>query len=341
LGNQDLRWEKQKQLNIGLDLAVLSNRIRFTFDYFTINNEDLLMQRTLSTTTGFSNVISNVGALENKGVEFTVSAELINTNGFVWSIAGNISSAKNKITKLYGDVNAIYNKGGYTGVEIQREGNLFLDESLNSIYVYKFDKIAQESDMDRISEMDFGGRIVRPGDILPVDIDNNGVINDDDRYVVGSKDPKFYGGFSTDLSYKNFSLNAVFSYNYGAKRISYLYEGFMNGGGMSAAHTDMRNRWTPENTNTDVPRAYNAGGRYNVGDVDWGVQDASFLRLSALTLAYNVPQAIISKAKVSNLRIYFTGNNMFVITKYKGYDPEGGDDYPMQKMFVAGLNIGF
>ncbi len=93
--------------------------------------------------------------------------------------------------------------------------------------------------------MDFGRRTVRPGDILPVDRDKNGIINDDDRYVVGNKDPKFYGGFATDLSYKNFSLNAVFSYNYGAKRIGYLYEGFMNGGGMSAAHVDMRNRWFP------------------------------------------------------------------------------------------------
>jgi TonB-dependent starch-binding outer membrane protein SusC len=182
---------------------------------------------------------------------------------------------------------------------------------------------------------------VRPGDVLPVDRDDNGIINDDDRYVVGSKDPKFYGGFSSDLSYRNFSLNTVFTYNYGAKRISYLYEGFMNGSGMSAAHTDMRDRWTPEHTNTNVPRAYNGGGRYSLGDVDWGVQDASFLRLSALTLAYTVPKGILEKAKLQNLRIYFTGSNLFVATKYKGYDPEGGDDYPMSRMFVTGINLGF
>ena len=341
LGNPDLKWEKQKQLNAGLDIGLMAGRVNLSVDYFTITNDDLLMQRTLSTTTGFTNIIANVGAMENKGIEIGLNAKVLQRQDFTWNVAANLSSARNKITRLYGDVTAIYNKGGYTGVEIQREGNLFLGESLNSIYVYKFDKIAQESDMDRVAEMDLGGRIVRPGDVLPVDRDNNGIINDDDRYVVGSKDPKFYGGFSTDLTYKNFSLNAVFTYNYGAKRISYLYEGMMGGSGVAAAHEDLLNRWTPENTNTNIPRAYNAGGRYNLSDVDWGVQDASFLRLSALTLAYNLPQSVIGKASMSNVRIYFTGSNLFVATKYKGYDPEGGDDYPMSRMFVTGINIGF
>ncbi len=341
LGNTTLVWEKQKQLNLGLDLVLMDNRVNLTVDYFTIDNEDLLMQRTLSYTTGFSNVISNIGALENKGIELGVVADVVKSGPFTWSVSGNISSARNKITKLYGDVPAIYNKGGFTGVEIQREGNFFLGESLNSIYVYKFDKIAQEADMDRVAGMELGGRIVRPGDVLPLDRDGNNIINDDDRYVVGSKDPKFYGGFSTDMEYRNFSLNAVFTYNYGAKRISYLYEGFMNGSGISAAHRDMLDRWTPTHTDTNVPRAYNGGGRYNLSDVDWGVQDASFLRLSALTLAYTVPLDVVSKAKMNNLRVYFTGSNLFVNTKYKGYDPEGGDDYPMSRMYVAGINIGF
>lgn len=342
LGNSNLVWEKQKQLNLGLDLALLNNIVNLSVDYFTINNEDLLMQRTLSTTTGFTNVIANVGAMQNRGIEVSVSAKILSNADFNWSISANISSAKNKVTKLYGDVTALYNKGGFTGVEIQREGNLFLNESLNSIYVYRFDRILQESDMDYVASLtDMEGRVLRPGDIMPMDIDGNGTINDDDRVIVGSRDPKFYGGFTNDLSYKNFSLNTVFTYNYGAKRISYLYEGFMNGGGMSAAHEDMLDRWTPTNTNTNVPRAYNGGGRYGIGDVDLGVQDASFLRLSALTLAYTLPTTLLDQINVNNIRVYFTGSNLFVLTKYKGYDPEGGDDYPMSKMYVMGINIGF
>ena len=341
LGNSGLVWERQKQLNLGLDLALINNVLKVSFDYFTINNEDLLMQRPLSTVTGFNNVIGNVGAMTNKGIEISVNAQVLNRGGVVWNVAGNISSARNKVTKLYGDVSAIYSKGGYTGVEIQREGNLFLNQSINSIYVFKFDRIVQESDMDYVKSLDLGGRVVKPGDILPQDVDHNGIINDDDRTVVGRKDPKFYGGFSTDLSFKNFTLNAVFTYNYGAKRISYLYEGLMNGTGMSAAHPDMLNRWTPTNTQTNVPRAYSASGRYGFGDVDLGIQNASFLRLSALTLAYNLPRVILDRAKISTLRIYFTGSNLFIKTKYKGYDPEGGDDYPMSRLLVTGVNVGF
>jgi len=341
LGNEDLKWERQKQLNIGLDAALLENRFSFSFDYFHIINDDLLMQRTLSLTSGFSNTISNVGALRNQGLELVANAAILNQGDFRWNFSLNISSYKNKITKLYGDVNAIYNRGGFTGVEVQREGNLFLGESLNNIFVYKFDKIVQVEDMDRVSQIDFGGRTVQPGDILPVDLDGNGIIDENDRYVVGNKDPKFYGGFSTDLSYKGLSLNAVFSYNYGAKALSYLYEGLMGGSGMYASHEDMSKRWTPENTQTNIPRAYYGGGRYGVGDTDWSVQDASFLRLNALTLAYTFDTSLMQKYKLKNLRVYTTASNLFTLTKYKGYDPTGGDDYPTARMFVFGLNLGF
>lgn len=240
---------------------------------------------------------------------------------------------------MFGDVKAILNRGGFTGNEIQREGNIFLNKSLNSIYVYRH-KIAQDSDMDYVASLDLGGRTVRPGDILPIDIDQNGIINNDDRVIVGTRDPKFYGGFTSDLRYKNFSLNTVFTYNYGAKRISPLYERYMNGTGMSAAHEDMLDRWTPTNTNTNIPRALNVGGRYSISEVELGVQDASFIRLSALTLAYTLPATLLTKVKMQNVRLYVTGSNLFLISAYKGYDPESGDDFPMSRMIVTGINIG-
>jgi TonB-dependent starch-binding outer membrane protein SusC len=340
LGNASVGWESQKQVNVGLDVAVLNNRLTFTADYFNTDNTGLLMRRTLPLTSGFSSTISNVGVLNNHGIELAANATIINTQDLRWSVAANFTATRNKIEALYGDVDAIYNRGGYTGVEMQREGNFFVGESVNSIYVYKFDKIAQQSDMDRVAEMKLG-RKVRPGDILPLDRDNDGDVDDDDRYAVGRKDPKFFGGFSTDLTFKNFSLNAVFNYNYGSKRISGLYEGYMNGTGMYAAHEDMLGRWTPTNTNTNVPRAYNGGDRYGYGDVDLGVQNASFLRLSALTLAYNLPASVTQRLKMNNFRLYVTGSNVFLVTKYKGYDPETGDDFPNSRMLVTGVNIGF
>jgi hypothetical protein len=279
--------------------------------------------------------------MTNRGVEFSVNAKVLEKNDFRWSISANLSSARNKVTKLYGDVTSIYNLGGFTGVEIQREGNYFVGQSVNSIYALKFDKVAQQSDMDYVATLDLGGRTVRPGDILPKDVNGDHVIDVNDRIVVGRKDPKFYGGFTTDLSWKNFSLNAIFTYNYGAKRVNYLYESLMYGNGTATAHRDQLDRWTPEHTNTRVPRAYNGGSRFGASETDWSVQNASFLRLSTLTLAYTLPEDAIGKIGMHNLRIYVTGSNMFVVTKYKGYDPEGGDDFPMNRMFVTGVNFSF
>jgi len=341
LGNPDIRWEQQKQLNVGLDASILNNRLSLSADYFNINNDDLLMQRTLSTLTGFNNTIANVGAMTNKGFEFTANARIIKRKDFNWNVSGNISFTKNKVTKLFGDVKAIYSYGGFTSSEIQRTGNLFVGESINNIYVWKYDKIVQEKDMDKISKMNLAGRTVRPGDIMVVDTDGNNIINDEDRYVVGNTDPKFYGGFSTDFKYRGIGLNAIFTYSQGLRRISGRYEGMINSSGLSVAHKDMLNRWTPQNTNTNIPRAYAASGRFGFGEVDWGVQDASFLRLSVLTLSYDLPAILLSKINISNVQIYATGNNVFCATKYKGFDPEGGDNYPTSRMFVTGIRLDF
>lgn len=341
VGNPNLVWEKQKQLNVGLDVAILKNRLSFTADYFIIHNDNLLLRRSTTSLLGGPTTIQNVGSLLNKGVEFNLNAKIIDKKDFAWNFSVNVSSYKNKITKLYGDVDAIYNYGGYTGVEIQREGNLFLNQSLNSIYAYKFEKIAQQSDMDRIKNINYGGHTIHPGDIIPVDINGDNKIDDADRVVVGKKDPKFYGGFSSNFTYKNISLNTVFNYNYGGKSINYLYEGLLNGTGESAASTDELNRWTPQNTSSNIPRAYQGTGRYGIGETDYSVQNSSFLRMSAVTLSYNFTDSFIKRAKMSNLRVYVTGSNLLTVTKYKGYDPEGGDGYPTSKMFVAGVNVGF
>jgi TonB-linked SusC/RagA family outer membrane protein len=338
-GNPDLRWERQKQLNFGLDLGVLHNRLTLTFDYFNITNDDLLMDETLTTVSGFTNTVANVGALKNKGIEVNLNYAIVRRKDLQWNFNLNVSSDKNKITKLYGDTKAIYNKGGYTGVDIQRTGNLFLGQSLNTIYALKFDKIAQQSDMAGISDIDFGGRTVHPGDILPVDKNGDKVINDDDRYVVGTTDPKFYGGFGTDVSYKGFGLNLFFTYSYGLKRISGLYEGLISSAGMSAASEDMLNRWTPDNTHTNIPRAVYGISRFNPGDTNLGVQDASFLRLSVFTLSYSIPEETANAIHLDNAKIYLTGSNMLLLTKDKGYDPETGDSYPNSRTITVGLNV--
>ncbi|MDG3581084.1 SusC/RagA family TonB-linked outer membrane protein [Galbibacter pacificus] len=346
-GTPNLTWEKQDQFNLGIDLSLLNNRLSITAEYFDIVNSNLLMRRTLSTITGYSAAIENIGEMTNRGVELTINGVIIDNDNFHWDVSANFSKDKNKITKLYQDVDAIYNFGGFTGTDIQRTGNFFLEESLNSIYMWEFDRIIQPEDMDYVNGLELPGKTLQPGDILPKDQQEEGeegygVIDEDDRVIVGKQDPKFYGGFSTRFSWKNLSLNSVFTYSYGAKKISGYYEGLMSGTGFGPAHTDMLNRWTPTHMDTSIPRAtYDNAQRFGAGDTSWGLQDASYLRLSTITLSYDLPGEFASKIGMSSLRLYVSGNNVLTWTDYKGYDPENGDWYPTARMLVTGLDVTF
>ena len=340
-GNPDLRWEKQKQINVGLDYGMFNDRLSFTLDLFHIDNEDLLMTISKSPSSGYLDQLANVGTLRNRGIEFSINATPIRTKDWNWNIGFNISADRNKIIKLDGQAQEIYKLGGMSNNEIQTEGNLFVGESLNTIYMYLFDRIIQESDMDYVNSLELGSRTAQPGDILPLDRDHNGIINDKDRTVVGGRDPKFYGGIHTTVSWKGLELTLVGNYSYGAKKTSFLYNSLVTSDGRSAAHKDILNRWTPENTNTLIPRAYHAFSGFGYGSTSLCLQDASFFRLSSATLAYTFPRKLINKIYLDNLRIYFTRSNLFTATKYKGFDPETGDWYPNTRMYVVGLNISF
>lgn len=340
-GTPDITWEKQRQWNLGVDMAFLQNRIRLSADAFLIKNKDLLMSHSLPTTTGYSSTIENIGAIENKGLEFAINANVLKIQDFEWNFSATLSMDKNKVTQLYGKTGVVYNVDGDRN--IQKEGNLFLGESRNTIYIWKTGGIAQEADMDQLNQINWNGYKVNPGDLYPLDVVDDKSLDQNDRVVVGSTDPKFYGGFATDFGWKGLSLNAVFSYSYGAKKLSPWYESLINSTGSSVASADLMDRWTPENTGAKFPRVV-AGfdyNRYRANQMDFSVQKASFLRLAALTLAYNVPEKVVKSMKLSNLRVYATGSNLFCLTNYNGYDPETGDWYPPTRMWTVGVNIAF
>ncbi len=350
-GSPDITWEKQHQFNLGVDMAFLNNRLRASVDVFHINNKDLLLLRSLPLTSGFSEAVENIGTIENKGIEFSVNANIIDTKDFKWNLGANISADRNKVTQLFAGFDAIYNVDGDRNV--QKEGNLFIGESRNTIYIWKTGGIAQYADMDRLNLIRYT-RSVNPGDLYPQDVDGNMQIDQNDKVIVGSPDPKFYGGFSTDLAYKGVSLNAVFTYSYGAKKLSPYYESLITSSGKSIASVDLIDRWSEDNQDAkfprpiyndpkktegdDTPPSYNV---YSASDMDHSVQDASYLKLSALTLAYTFPQKVLNNLKLGSLRVYTTGSNLFCATPYKGYDPELGDWYPPTRMFVFGLNVSF
>ncbi len=337
----DISWEKQKQWNLGVDMGFLQNRIRLSVDAFLIQNKDLLMSHSLPTTSGYKNTVENIGTIENKGLEFSLNANLLKTRDFDWNFAATLSMDKNKVTQLYESAVAVYNEDGDRN--IQKEGNLFIGESRNTIYIWKTGGIAQAADMDRLNKINWNGYNVNPGDLYPLDINDDNEINENDRVVVGSTDPKFYGGFSTDLTWKGLSLNAVFSYSYGAKKLSPWYESLTGSIGTSTASMDLLDRWTPENTDAKFPRVLTGVDyrHYSASQMDFSVQKASFLRLSALTLAYTFPAKTVQTLKLSNLRLYTTASNLFCLTNYNGYDPETGDWYPPTRMFTFGVNVSF
>jgi hypothetical protein len=332
-------------------MGFLNNRLHVTADAFSILNQDLLMSTAMFPSSGFKTEVVNIGAIENKGVELTVDFKAINTKDFQWNVSANISADKNKVTKLYGKNDYVLNYDADRN--LQKKKNLFIGESRNTIYIWKTGGIAQQSDMERLNKMDWSGRSVRPGDLYPLDISGpngipDGKIDDKDRVIAGSPDPKFYGGFSTDFTYKGISLNAVFNYSVGGKKLSSLYETLIGSNGRGLASVDLLDRWTPENTGAKFPRpmlddpsdqlSYNT---FSASNMDFSLQDASYLRLSTLTLSYSLPQKLIHNLLLSNVRLYTTASNLFCLTPYKGYDPETGDWYPPTRMFVFGLNLSF
>ena len=340
-GNPSLKWEKQKQYNVGVDASLFAGRFSFSADAFYMDNSDLLMKMSLWPSFGYDYQVANVARLANKGLEFSFNAKLIDGEDFKWDLSGNISHDQNKVKSLLDGVDVIWN-GGNT---MSRDGNLFVGQPLGTYYSFVFDKIAQQSDMDRIAGMKFyNNYIVRPGDILPKDLNGDGEIRpEDDMQVVGNSNPKFYGGFNTNFSYKAWSLNAAFTYSYGGKKADWLYERLMDGSAtIGPAHIDQLDRWTPEHTNTNVPRAYhgNTYNRFGYSTTDLALLDASFLRLASMTLRYNFPSNKINPI-LNNLSLYTSANNLFVITPYKGFDPESGQGYPLTRSFTLGVNVSF
>ncbi|WEK35619.1 MAG: TonB-dependent receptor [Candidatus Pseudobacter hemicellulosilyticus] len=338
-GNPNITWEKQVQYNVGVDASVWDNRITFSADVFYMKNSDLLMRMNLWPSFGYSYQIANIAEMENRGIEFSFNAQLLKTSTFSWNLSGNIAHDRNKILSLYGGVDKLWNGGNI----MAREGNLFVGQRLNSLYAFQVDRLAQAGDMEKLGQMSFYNNfVVRPGDLMPVDQNGDGKITaEDDMTIIGNTDPKFYGGFSTNFAWKDFTFDAVFVYSYGAKRVDWIYERLMDGTAtIGPAHEDMLKRWTPTNTNTTVPRAYRGDGtnRFGYGMTNWGLLDASFLRCASLSLGYNLPRSVVGRA-FDNISVNAAANNLFIITPYRGYDPESGQGYPLTTSFTFGLNF--
>ncbi|MDM1294132.1 TonB-dependent receptor [Sphingobacterium sp. N143] len=352
VANPNLTWETTKQTDAGLDIGILKSRINLSIDYYYKKTINLLYQVPLPLYSGFTTALQNVGSVQNKGWEFGL--QTTNLNGVLnWKTDFNISFNRNKILQLPGGeirYNTIPGHMLSTDSQLLREG-----EVLGAFFGWVTDGIYQQGD-------DFSAQPnKKPGDLRYKDLfgrdANNqlisgadGVVNADDRTIIGNPNPDFTFGFNNDFKYKNFDLNIFMQGSYGNDMLNITRMELDWMAGKGNATKDALRRWTPTNTHTDVPRASSA----NNPEVSsrW-VEDGSYLRLKNLALGYNFSAESLEKIHLKYLRIYVSAQNIWTWTNYTGFDPEvsyqdsnrniGLDymGYPNIKSYTVGLNVRF
>ncbi|MFY0715000.1 TonB-dependent receptor [Seonamhaeicola sp. NFXS20] len=336
--NNDLKWETTDQYDFGLEFGFFDNRLTFLADAYYKITDDLLLNVTIPNTSGFQSGLKNIGSIENKGLEFTVDAAIID-DVFKWDFNFNITFNKNKIINLGGE-DEIIPSGSNTILKV--------DESLGTFYGYVSDGLFQSPE----EIIGSAQPTAKPGDVRFVDFDNNGIINEEDQQIIGNAQPEFFGGINNTFSYKGFELSVLFQYVYGNDLYNLNVVTLENLTGLQNQRTTVLDRWTVDNTNTNIPRATTT--RPVNRPFDRYVEDGSYLRMKNIQLAYNFPETLVSELGVQNLRIYANAQNFLTITDYSGLDPEvsryGSDNirqgfdsgaYPNSKMFSLGLNVTF
>lgn len=366
--NPDLKWEGSMTTNIGIDLALFDNRLSVTADAFLKDTKDLLMEKSLPYVTGFSYQWQNIGSIRNKGVELSVhSVNLSTESGFRWTTDFNISFIRNTLKKLQPGENHMLQRSGFDINFTENDYIAIVGQPLGLMYGYQWDGVYQAEDF--VANGVTGNTSLRPGiakndliapapgvvkykDVSGPNGTPDGVIDANDRTVIGNGTPDYYGGFTNNFSYKGFDLSVMFQYSvgndvYNANRL------YMNQSDLERTNkmAEVTNRWTPTNTTSEVP---SARGQIRNSVYSRFIEDGSFLRLKNITLGYTLPKNLLRKIYVDNLRLYASAQNLFVATNYSGYDPEvnmrasnpmtPGFDfgaYPKSKVFTVGLDVKF
>jgi TonB-dependent starch-binding outer membrane protein SusC len=327
IGNKDLKWERSQELNLGLNMGFFNNRITTTVEVYKRNTKDLILNQTLPTSTGFSTVTTNVGKVSNKGIEIMINSRNIETKNFTWATNINFSKNINRIESLANGIDAIIGS------------KLFVGKPVRSHYDYKFAGIWQIEDSAMAATYK-----QLPGSVRVEDTNNDGVISNstgkDDRVWLGSQLPNFILGMTNRFTYKNFDMSFLLYYRNGTMYYNDMLRGTMAEYTNNRYNKIMMNYWTRNNPTNDfygpgVPQPFRNARSY---------EDATFLRLSDITVGYNVPASVL-KNKIERIRVYGQIINAGVFTNYNGLDPEFNrgayiDDVP-NITYAVGLNIGF
>ena len=339
-GNRDLTWEKADQFDAGFDITLFKGRVNIMADAYYKKTKDLLYSTPIHSTTGVTSIISNIGSMRNIGAELTINTHF-NFGPLSWLSQFNIATNRNKLTELLGDDKPI-SIGANRALQVGKEVGAFYLFIMDGIYQYDGEVPAEQY-----------AQGIRAGDVKWRDVDDNNLINDNDRQVIGSSNPFFSGGWNNTFRYKGVSLDVFFTYMYGndvyaAWKINTSKLGHKNG----VLAEEARNRWTGPGSTDLHPRSV-SGDTNNTRNSDRWLEDGSFLRLRSLTLSYTFPEKISRRLAMKSLRVYFQGDNLWLATRYSGWDPEvsnnldprfmGVDNFsvPQPRMFCFGLNVTF
>lgn len=330
--NLELKWEESEQTNIGIDVSLFKNKISFTAEAYVKNTRDLLLNAPLPTSTGFSSAIQNIGELQNRGFEFSINSTNLQNENFKWDTNFNISFNRNEVIDLVGQEIL---QGGIAGgrgeASIVREGL-----PLGSLFGFVY-----------------GGVDPATGNAFYLDRNNVSTFTPtaEDRRIIGDANPDFFYGFSNTFSYKGFGLFVFIEGSQGndilnATRIE--TEGLLDPKNQSTA---VLNRWRQPGDITNIPRA-SFGNSDNSRVSTRFIEDGSYLRFKAISLSYDFSDSLLEKLKLKGLRLYATGENVFTITNYSGFDPEvnafGGSNtirgidfgtYPQTRNLIVGLSV--
>ncbi|WP_461088779.1 TonB-dependent receptor [Spirosoma gilvum] len=346
LGNANLGWEKNQQFDAGIDLGLFNNRVYLIVDYYNRITKDLLLSVNVPSLTGFTSAVKNIGKMENKGWEFSVTTRNM-TGAFVWNTSANLSLNRNKVLALGPTGDPIRSNSGVDQTNITQIGS-----PIGSFYGYKQIGIFKnQADLDSYPH----DATAKPGDVKYEDVNGDGKITADDRTIIGNNQPKFIYGMTNSFSYKGFDLSIAIQGTQGGQILNLSRRFFENLEGNANQITTVLNRWRSESNPGDgvTPRANaRTTGNNNAVSSRW-VEDGSYLRIQNLSLGYQLPKALLNKAKIQQARVYLSAQNLHTWTKYLNYNPEvsnyegpltGGVDYgyyPLAKTFTVGLNLGF
>ena len=356
LPNPDIAWENNEQYNLGIDLGLFQNRVNASVDLFQRTSPNLLLYVPSSYISGTREAVpTNAAASRNRGVDLSVTTNNFQSadKGFTWTTTLNVSAYRSEITSL-GIGKPFNGQGIRGGSSVVRYD---VGQPLGSFFGYVADGIIQSA--EELTKLNanspnkfYQTSGTRAGDIKFKDINGDGVINDDDRTFIGNPNPKFTYGLNNTFGFMGFDLN-IFLQGSQGNDVYNLNRYYLEGGLAAAtnAGTIALDRWTPNNTNTDIPRAVLNDPNQNNRVSSHYVEDGSYMRIKLLTLGYTLPTGLLNSMHSQRIRVYVSAQNLATFTKYNGFDPELGNQgnslgidrgiYPQARVFLAGVNLGF